>query len=162
MQSVAALILILKSKSNAHKVLKLLISALDITVKSNIMSSIDKTFLEDLIKSDGYKYVEVYCFSFNDGQYGTDNLTPICEFSLVDGKYHVYEILEKLPFDEEGNIEASFCKLDEETYNQLILNNTSVVFSDFYNDDDKVLGIFLSREYLNDPKVINLINEVGF
>ena len=126
------------------------------------MSSIDKTFIEDLIKSDGYDYVEVYCFSFNDDQYGTDNLTSICEFSMVDGKYRVSEILEKLPFDEDGNIEASFCKLDEETYNQFILNNTSVVFSDFYDDDDKVLGIFLSREYLNDPKVINLINDVGF
>ena len=126
------------------------------------MSSLDKTFIEDLIKSNGYDYVEVYCFSFNDDQYGTDNLTPLCELSVVDGKYRVSEILEKLPFDEEGNIEASFCKLDEETYNQFILNNTSVAFSDIYNDDDKVLGIFLSRGYLNDPKVINLINEVGF
>ena len=126
------------------------------------MSSIDKTFIEDLIKSNGYDYVEVNCFSFKDDQYGTDDLTPICEFSLVDGKYSVSEILEKLPFDEDGNIEASFCKLDEETYNQLIANNMGVQFSDFYDDDDKLLGIFLSRQYLNDPKVINLINEVGF
>ena len=125
------------------------------------MSSIDKTFIEDQIKSNVYNYVEVNCFSFNDGQYGTDDLTPICEFSLVDGKYSVSEILEKLPFDEDGNIEASFCKLDEETYNQLIANNMGVQFSDFYDDDDKLLGIFLSRQYLNDPKVINLINDAG-
>ena len=125
------------------------------------MTSIDKTYIEDLIKSDGYNYVEVYCFSFNDGQYGTDNLTPLLDFPVVDvlGKYRVPENLEKLPFDEDGNIGASFCTLDEETYNQLIFNNTSVVFSDIYDDDDKILGIFLSNEYLNDPKVINLIND---
>ena len=127
------------------------------------MSSIDKTFIEDLIKSNGYDYVEVYCFSFNDDQYGTDNLTPLLDFSVVGvrGKYRVSENLEKLPFDEDGNIRASFCTLDEETYNQLIVNNLSVVFSDFYYDDAKVLGIFLSSEYLNDPKVINLINDAG-
>lgn len=125
------------------------------------MTSIDKTYIENLIKSDGYDYVEVYCFSFNDGQYGTDNLIPLLDFPVVDvlGKYRVPENLEKLPFDEEDNIRASFCTLDEETYNQLIFNNTSVVFSDIYDDDDKILGIFLSNEYLNDPKVINLIND---
>lgn len=128
------------------------------------MTYIDKTFIEDFIKSNGYDYVEVYCFSFNDGQYGTDDLTPICEFSAVDGKYQyrVSEILDKLPFDEEGYIKASYNTLDEYFYNQLIVNNSGVQFSDFYDDDDKILGIFLSREYLNDPKVINLINEVGF
>ena len=124
------------------------------------MTHIDKTFIEDFIKSNGYNHVEVYCFSFNDGQYGTDDLTPLLDFSVVDfrGKYRVSEKLDKLPFDEEGYIKASYNTLDEYFYNQLIVNNLGVQFSDFYDDDDKVLGIFLSREYLNDPKVINIMS----
>lgn len=124
------------------------------------MINIDKTFIEKIIKTDGYNYVEVYCFSFNNGQYGTDNLTPLLDFPVVDvlGKYRVPENLEKLPFDEDGKIKASFGKLDEETYDELILSNSSVCFSDIYCSDDKILGIFISNEYLKDPKVIYLIN----
>ena len=127
------------------------------------MTHIDKTSIEDFIKSWGCDYVEVYCFSFNDEQYGTDSLTPLLDFSVVDvrGKYCVPENLDKLPFDEEGYIKASYEMLNEYFYNQLIVNNAGVQFSDFYDDDDKIFGIFISREYLNDPKVINLINDAG-
>jgi hypothetical protein len=80
------------------------------------------------------KYYELYKYTDNTKRIHTDTVESLDQD------------IDKLPYDENGEVDVDIQEMDKEEYSRSILANSCVAWDDMFEDDDKVLVIVV-REW---------------
>ena len=80
------------------------------------------------------KYYELYKYTDSTKRIHTDTIESLDQD------------VDKLPYDEKGEVDVDIQEMDKEEYSRSILANSCVAWDDMFEDDDKVLVIVV-REW---------------
>ena len=80
------------------------------------------------------KYYELYKYTDSTKRIHTDTVESLDQD------------IDKLPYDEKGEVDVDIQEMDKEEYSRSILANSCVAWDDMFEDDDKVLVIVV-REW---------------
>lgn len=80
------------------------------------------------------KYYELYKYTDSTKRIHTDTVESLDQD------------IDKLPYDENGEVDVDIQEMDKEEYSRSILANSCVAWDDMFEDDDKVLVIVV-REW---------------
>lgn len=90
-----------------------------------------KSEIQQMVENE---YYELYKYTDNTKRIHTDTVESLDQD------------IDKLPYDENGEVDVDIQEMDKEEYSRSILANSCVAWDDMFNDDDKVLVIVV-REW---------------